>query len=109
MSKIGAPILGRRGADGDENHVIGAHRGFQIKGERKTARRSGAGYHVIQPRLEDRDLSPLQTLDLAGIHVHAGDAVSEICQAGAADQSDVPGADDRDGAHPLMISRRQSA
>ena len=57
---------------------------------------------LFEARLVDRDLAALQQPDLGRILVDADDLVPVLGQAGAGDQSDVSGPDDRN-FHPISL------
>ena len=59
----------------------------------------------LQPRLEERDLAPLERFDLRAVHVDAEHLVSEVGQARSGDQPHVSRPDDRD-AHALLPTSR---
>src|SRR5947209_2360879 len=48
-----------------------------------------------QPRLVNRDLAPLEPLDLLGVDVDAPHLAAQLGKAGGRDEPDVPRADDR--------------
>ena len=56
----------------------------------------------VQPRLVNRYLAALESLDLGRIHVHAHHVVAGIREAGASDETHVARAEDGD-AHEVKI------
>ena len=96
MLEIGRAVFAGRRADGDEYDVRGADRFLHIGREGEPPCGEILFHQRIQTGLEDRQLSPLEPLDLLGDDVGAQHIVSGFGQTGTHDQSDVAGADDRD-------------
>ena len=51
---------------------------------------------LVQAVLDDRDLTPVEQVDLVGVDVGAGHLVTELREAGAGRETDVAGPHDRD-------------
>ena len=94
---------GRR-ADRDENRLGLRHGTREVGGERQPPGRAVVGHQHIEAGLEDRDLPPLQALDLGSVGVDADHLGAEFRKAGPRNQTDIPGADHCD-AH-FEYSRR---
>ena len=60
--------------------------------------------YLLEPWLINRDLSRLQRLDFARVIVDTKDVVANISKAGAGDQPDITGTDDRDIHNILEIA-----
>ncbi len=87
IGEIGMAVAApRRRADRDEHRIGLRDRRLQVGGEAEPPGLDVAGDQRIEARLEDRNLAPLQRVDLAGVLVDAGDVVAEIRKAGAGDQ-----------------------
>ena len=52
--------------------------------------------HVVEARLVNGDFAALEHGDLAWVHVHAQHVIAHVGEAGASDQPDVAGAENRD-------------
>src|SRR5256885_1136241 len=68
----------------------------QRGGEAEAAVGAVAGDHLLQARLVDGHAAGVEQLDLARVLVDAHHVVAAVGEAGAGDQADVAGADDRD-------------
>ena len=90
IGEVGMAVAApRRRADRDEDRIGFRDRRVQIGGEGEPPGLDVAGDQRIEARLEDRNLAPLQRIDLAGILVDASDLVAEIRKTGAGDQPDI--------------------
>ncbi len=97
IGKVGMAVAAaRRRADGDEDRFGAADAGDEIGGEAQPAAFDVAGDEPVEAGLEDRHDALLERLDLARVLVDADDVVAEIGKAGAGDQPDIAGPDDRD-------------
>src|SRR5258708_3317030 len=92
--QVGRAVFARRGSDRDhlQLRVGRALRG--IGGEREAPGCHVVAHHLLQARLEDRDLAIPQHADLALVHVEAQHVVADVGEAGAGDEPDISGADD---------------
>src|SRR5712691_6815577 len=96
VTEIGVAVAApRRGPDRDENRIGPIDRGVEVRREAEPPRRGVAGDQLVEAELEDRDLAPRQTCDLAGILVDAGDRYAEFRKACAGDQADISCPDHR--------------
>ena len=76
--------VGRRGrADGEKHDLGGADRPLGVGGEEQSAGLPVALHHFFKPRLIDRHLTPVETLDLGGIDVQTGDGVAAVGETGS--------------------------
>src|SRR6185436_1299315 len=94
--EVGRAVVAAGGADRQENELGTLDTRRQIGGELQAARFLVLQNQLGQARLENRDLAAAEPLDLGGVDVDAGYVVAAVGEAGAADQSHVPGADDGD-------------
>ena len=83
---------GRR-SNGDEDRVGVLHGVRRFGGEVQTPGPDILGHQVFKTRLEDRNAARLQTFDLAGVLVDAGDGVTEVRKTGPAHQAHIACAD----------------
>ena len=87
IAQVGVAVAApRRRADGDKDRISLRHRRGKIGGKIQPARFDIGSHQRIEPGLEDRDFTPAQGRDLAGVLVDAGDLVTEIRKAGAGHQ-----------------------
>ena len=94
--QVGRAVLARRRADGDELHLAVQGGGARV-GVEAEAPGGGIALHDLgQAGLVDRQAAFLQHRDLVGVDVEAEDIVADIGEAGARDEADVAGTDDRD-------------
>ena len=82
-------------ADSNEDGVRAGDRVLRFRGEGKAPRFDILGNQRIEARLEDRDLTLLQPVDLARILVDASDHMAEIGKACPADKADIACSDHR--------------
>ncbi len=101
--QVGAAILVRGRADGDELQGGKGHGQGRIGGEVQTAGLDVAGDQGFQARLVDRDVALFQTRDLVLVDVHADHVVSCVGQTGACHQADVARSKDGD-IHAVLCS-----
>ena len=76
--------------------------------EREPAAVEALAHEVVEARLEDRDLAPLEQRDLVGVDVGAHDVVADVGEARAGGEPDVARADDRDLAHAALRQSRRA-
>jgi hypothetical protein len=67
---------------------------LDVRRELEPARLLVAGDEVVEARLVDGDLAPVEPLDLARVDVSAHHVVAEIREARAGDEADIPSPDD---------------
>ena len=84
----------------DEHRFSPRHGGLQVGLERQPSGLDVGGDHLVETRFEDRNLAPLQPVDLGLVGVHADDIVAEFREAGTRDQSDIA-ASDHDDTHRI--------
>jgi hypothetical protein len=84
----GAVALGRR-AHREKDHERLLHALFQVGGEAQAALAEVLSDQFLQPGLVDRDLAPLQVIDLGGVAVDAGYIDTEFGKARGRDETDV--------------------
>ena len=77
----------------------------QVGGEGQAALAHVLGDELGQARLEDRDLAPVERLDLGRVLVDAAHVVAEIRKAGAGDQAHIARSDHRDTHRELPVCR----
>ena len=94
--EVGGAVFVGRGADGDELDGAVLHGFLDIGGEVQAAGGNVAADHVLQAGFEDRDAACFEDADLLGIDIETEDIIAHLGQTGAADQTDVTGADDGD-------------
>src|SRR5580658_10513112 len=85
----------RRRADGDEHRLGAIQRRSEVGGEAETAGSLVDRHELLEARLENRHLAAIETLDLVGILIDAGDRYPELREAGPGDEPDIPCADHR--------------
>ncbi len=93
---VGAAILVRRRADGDELQRAVRDGAVDIGGELQPAGRHVAANHGFQSGLVDRHATLLQHVDLGSVDVEAQHVIADFGQARAGDQPDIAGTDHRD-------------
>ena len=108
MTKIRRAVLIGRRTDRDQDHLTVRDAGRRIGREGQTTRSGIAGDQGLQPGFVDRHLAALQALDLVRIDVDAEHAITRIGEAGARDEPDITGTEDRDahGYRPRGLFRR---
>jgi hypothetical protein len=74
------------------------------KDEREAAAVEALSHELVEARLEDGDVAPVEPLDLLGHHVGADHGVAEVRQVGARGEPHVPRSDDGDRAHVRRCS-----
>ena len=94
--QVGGAIRQRRSADRDEDHIAGIDRRGAIGRELKTTGATIAEHHLLEARLEDRHDAVVEARDPLGVDVDAEDVVSDLREAGARNEADVSGSEDRD-------------
>src|SRR5207245_1180905 len=96
--------------DGDEDCIGAGDGGRGIRREGEAAGPHVALDQLIEAGLVDRHLAALQPGNLVGILVDAHDVDAELREAGAGDEADIAGADDRDvHENSLWTHHRTSA
>src|SRR5262249_28979488 len=84
------PIAAPRGrADGDEHGIRARDRGGEIGGEFEAPGAHVAVDDLVEARLVNRNFTPLQAGDLAGILVDACDGNTEFRKTGTGDEADI--------------------
>ena len=78
-------------SNGNENGIRVADRLFRRRSEEKTFLGNVLGNQILKARFVDRDLSVVQSVDLACILVDAGHDVAEISKTGSGHQTDIAG------------------
>ena len=102
--QVGRAVLALRRADGDEDDLGGADGLGQVGRERQPLLARVAPDQLLEPRLVDRHPPAAKHPDLRLVLVDADDVVAVLGEAGAHDQPDVAGSDDRN-FHPRANSR----
>jgi hypothetical protein len=105
--QVGVPLVGLRGADGDEREPGGADGGGEVGGEREPAGLAVVLHKFGETRLVDRHPAGVERLDLGGVIVDADDVVAALGEASARDQPDVPGPDDGDFHRRFLVVRKR--
>src|SRR5205807_9533278 len=86
--------VGRGRADRDEGRPSMFESGRELGGEGQAV--AVAEDERLESRLVDRDLSPLQALDLPGVDVDTPRLAAQLRESRGRDQAHVAGADDGD-------------
>ena len=89
---VGAAIFTRWGAHRNELDGAKVCGPFNVIGEMQAPGLHIALHHVLQARLKNGDLPPLQHRYFGGIGVKTNDIVADFRQAGARDQPNIAGA-----------------
>ena len=92
--EVGVARRRRRRVDGDEEDAAAFEQ--HVVGGREGEPGGVVGDELLEPRLVDGDLTPLQPGDLRLVDVHAHDVVPEMGEADGRHEADVPGTDDPD-------------
>jgi hypothetical protein len=94
-----------RGPHADEDDLGVRDRAHRLQLEREPSL-GAIPLHVFgQPRLEERQLPPLEEVDLPGVDVGACDVIPEFREAGSGHEADVSGAQHGDSNHELSLAR----
>ncbi|MNE54650.1 hypothetical protein D3C80_1494450 [compost metagenome] len=96
LAQIGAAVLQRRGADGDEDQVGEADRAGGIHGELQAPGGQVLGDQLGQARLVDRRMPFVELSDALLIDVHAADRMAHFREAHRLGQADVTRTENRD-------------
>ena len=83
LAHVGVAVGEGGGVDAEEDEVGARHRLGVVGGEAQAAGGQVAGDQLLQPRLVDRDLAPVQRRDLVGRQVEPDDVVAQVGQAAA--------------------------
>ncbi len=89
-----AVLVGRR-ADRDELEQPVRHAFCDVGRELQPARSAPATHDCLEPGLVDRQLAPLQPLDLGGVDVDTNHVIAGLGEASPRHQPDVAGAENR--------------
>src|SRR5262249_34053013 len=71
-------------------------RGDGVDGELQATGLAIVGDEFLEARLEDRDLAGFEPRDLGRVDIEANDVVADFGEAGARDEADIAGAENRD-------------
>ncbi len=107
VTEIGMAIAApRRRADRDEHRLGTLDALGQIGGERQAAALDVGFDQRLEARLEDRDPTRMQRVDLACVLVDANDVMTEVGKTCPRHQSDIPCSNYRDPHGRLLTSGR---
>ena len=95
VAQVGAAILIRWRADGDEDQVAVGYGTRCIGREIEPAGAVIGQHHILEPGLVDRDHALLEAAHLGLVDIDAEHVIADLGKAGAGDQTDVSGAEDR--------------
>src|SRR5439155_24310862 len=96
VRQVRAPVLGGGRRHADEHKLRGADALAEVGRELQPPRLQPALHHFLEARLVDGNLTAAQLFDLVGDDVDADDVVTEVREARAGDQTDVPGSHQAD-------------
>ena len=96
MLEIGGAVLVLRRADGDEDDLGLANGARQRRRKRQPPFLAVAPHQLLEARLVNRDLPPLEHPNLGVVVVDADDVISAFGEAGTRDEAHIPGSDDSD-------------
>jgi len=89
--QIGTAVFIRRRTDGNEDDVAMGDRCCGIGGELQASFLVVLHHHRGQTRFENRDLPLIEAIDLGAVDIDTNDLIAHFSQAGARDQTDIPG------------------
>ena len=96
VREIGAAVLVRRRADGDEDDLrLAPSPTSAFGGERQPSAAAIRAHQRFEARLVDRNLAALEARDLVRVDIDADDVVADFGKAGSGDQTNIASAEDR--------------
>ena len=83
IGQVGVTVAApRRRAHGDEHRIRRADRLGGVEGERQPPAADIGRHQIVQAGFEDRDLAPLEALDLGRVLVDADHIMTEVGETG---------------------------
>ena len=95
-TQVHGPVSQRRRWNRDEDDVRLFHAPGSAGGEAQPSGGDVLFHQFLEARLVDRDASPFQEFNLGRVIIHANHVVPDLGEAGAGDEPDIAGSDDRE-------------
>lgn len=106
VGQVRRPVFARGRREGEEDDFCPVDALGQIRREMEAALRAGPLEVLLQVRLVNGQFPRGELSDFFLVDVHTGHVVAHLCEAGARDEPDVAGADDRN-FHTELQERRE--